>query len=54
MARNALLSDFKKGNKEYILFLDDDNVPESLDFIDKLLEVNQPVVTGLVPSRLPD
>ena len=53
-ARNALIKEFLKTDSDYLLFLDDDNVPDSTDFLDKMLSNNKPVVSGLVPSRRPD
>lgn len=54
MARNALITDFLKWNDEYLLFLDDDNPPEDIGFLDRLISANKDVVSGLVASRLPD
>ena len=53
-ARNTIINDFIKTDCTHLFFYDDDNPMENPWDIDKLLEVNQPVVTGLVPSRLPD
>lgn len=53
-ARNGLLKDFLEWTDEYLLFLDDDNPPESVDFLDRLVEANKPIISWLVPSRLPD
>ena len=52
-ARNLFIEDFLKWDCDYLLFLDDDNIPENLNFLDKLIESNKPVVTWLVPSRTP-
>ena len=53
-ARNTLIKEFLKTDSDYLLFLDDDNVPDSTDFLDKMLEANKPVISWLVPSRRPD
>lgn len=53
-ARNELIKDFLKTDNDYLLYLDDDNPPESIDFLDKLIEAKKPVISWLVPSRLPD
>ena len=54
MARNVIMSDFMKSNNDYLLFLDDDNIPEDIFFLEKLLDIDLPVVSWLVPSRTPD
>lgn len=54
LARNAMIKDFLKWKHDYLLFLDDDNIPEQVNFIDKLLEADKPIITALVPSRKPD
>lgn len=53
-ARNRMITDFLSTDNDYLLFLDDDNPPESIDFLDKMIEARKPVITALVPSRLPD
>jgi len=53
-ARNELIREFLKTNDDYLFFLDDDNPPESIHSIDKLIEARKPVISWLVPSRLPD
>lgn len=53
-ARNELMRDFLEGDEDYLLFLDDDNPPEDVYFIDKLIDAKKPVISALVPSRLPD
>lgn len=52
-ARNILIEDFLKTDCDYLLFLDDDNPPEDVDIIDKLIEARKPVISALVPSRTP-
>lgn len=53
-ARNELIQHFLLRDDEYLWFLDDDNVPESIDCLDKLIEANEAVISWIVPSRLPD
>lgn len=52
-ARNRFFEDFLKTDCDYFLALDDDNPPENLNFLDKLLEANKPIISWLVPSRTP-
>lgn len=53
-ARNELIREFLKSDNEYLLFLDDDNPPEDVWFLDRMIADKKPVVSWLVPSRLPD
>ena len=53
-ARNELIKDFLRSDSDYLWFLDDDNIPESIDCLNKLLEARKPIISALVPSRLPD
>lgn len=52
-ARNKFIEDFLQTDWDYLLFLDDDNIPEDINFLDKLIQTNKPIVTGLIPSRTP-
>jgi glycosyltransferase involved in cell wall biosynthesis len=52
-ARNTLIKDFLSSDCDYLLFLDDDNPPESVDAIDKLIEARKPIISGLIPTRTP-
>ena len=52
-ARNYLLEDFLKSDCSHILWLDDDNRPEDIFFIDKMISDNKDIVSALVPSRRP-
>jgi hypothetical protein len=53
-ARNRLIKVFLDSGDDYLLFLDDDNIPDDLGFLDRLIDAKKPVVSGLVPSRLAD
>jgi hypothetical protein len=53
-ARNMLVREFMKMDADYLLFLDDDNIPEDVGFLDRLVAADKTVVTGLVPSRKAD
>lgn len=52
--RNDILFKFKNSDCEYLLFLDDDNPPEDLWFLDEMLSHDKDIVSALVPSRKPD
>lgn len=52
MSRNKILYSVK--DDDYLLFLDDDNIPENIDFLDKLVDSWKDIISWLVPSRLPD
>ena len=52
-ARNKFIEDFLTTDYDYLLFLDDDNPPEDINFLDKLIQANKPVITWLIPSRTP-
>ena len=36
-----------------MIFLDDDNIPDDPNFIDKLMSADTDIVSALVPSRTP-
>lgn len=44
-ARNELINDFLQTDKEYLLFLDDDNPPENVTFLDTLIDADKDIVT---------
>lgn len=44
-ARNELIMDFLRSDSEYLWFLDDDNIPERIDCLEKLLEARKPIIT---------
>lgn len=47
-ARNEIVEEFLKSDATHLLFVDSDTLPP-IDAIDKLLAVNQPIVSGLTP-----
>lgn len=51
VARNMFIKFAVVNDIDWILFLDDDNVPESPDFLCKMISHGKKMVTGLVPSR---
>lgn len=53
-ARNKIINEFLQTDSDYLLFLDDDNIPENLSFLESLIEADKDIISGLVPSRLPD
>lgn len=50
-ARNNIIKEFLKTDCEYLLFLDDDNIPDSIDFIDRMLEARKHIISALIPTR---
>ena len=51
-ARNLML--FKSLDYDYLLFLDDDNIPEDINFLDKLVEADKDIISWIIPKRTPD
>lgn len=50
-ARNTIIEKFLNWVYTHLLFLDDDNPPESPYFLERMLKADKDIVTALIPSR---